>query len=412
LATTPNPIISSPAFSKDVAIIGGGGHIGLPLALILADIGWKTHIYDINQSTIDNIRAGTMPFAEEDGDATLKRVLATGRLSLSSTPEELRDCRFLIMIVGTPIDEHLNPSLHSIHRAIRSCREYLRNGQIMILRSTVFPGMSRQIQNYFEELGLQIDVAFCPERAAQGYSFREFRTLPQIISAFKPQILNQVRELFGGFSCEFIEMEPMEAELTKLMTNAWRYIQFATVNQFYMIAAKHGLNFDRILHGCRHKYPRMENLPGPGLAAGPCLVKDTMQLAAFSQNQFALGHSAMLINEGLPAFLIDMAKTALLEKGRRLADCTAGILGMAFKAESDDHRDSLAFKLRKFLIFEAKEVICTDDKIADASFVPVQKVLDEADVIFIATPHKAYRGLKMPKGKTVIDVWSCLNLKS
>jgi UDP-N-acetyl-D-mannosaminuronic acid dehydrogenase len=408
LANASADVVTTEAFSKDVAIIGGGGHIGLPLALMFADIGCKTHIFDINAQTIEKIRSGVMPFSEEDGPATLKRVLATDRLSLSTTPEGLEHCRVVIMIVGTPIDEHLNPSLNAINKAIAGCIQHLRNGQIMILRSTVFPGVSRQIQNYFDESGLKIDVAFCPERAAQGYSFREFRTLPQIISAFKPDVLKAVRELFSGFTCEFVEMEPMEAELTKLMTNAWRYIQFATVNQFYMIATKHGLNFERILHGCRHKYPRMENLPGPGLAAGPCLVKDTMQLASFSQNQFVLGHSAMLINEGLPAYLIDMAKTELLARGRRLSDCVAGILGMAFKAESDDPRDSLSYKLRKFLTFEAKGVLCTDPRIADPSFVPLQQLIHQADVLFVGTPHKCYRGMSVPENKLVIDVWNCL----
>src|SRR6185436_13811931 len=146
----------------------------------------------------------------------------------------------------------------------------------------------------------------CPERVAQGKSLSEFRELPQIVSAFRPEALDAVRGLFGHFTPEFIEMTPMEAELCKLMTNATRYIQFAIVNQFYTIAKDHGLDFDRILHGCRHNYPRMAGMPGPGFAAGPCLLKDTMQLAAFSRNSFPLGHAAMLVNEGLPARLVDL----------------------------------------------------------------------------------------------------------
>src|SRR5207237_6999182 len=173
-----------------------------------------------------------------------------------------------------------------------------------------------------------------------GHSLREIRELPRIVSAFDPKTLAAVRALFGKLTNEIVEMEPKEAELTKLLTNAWRYIQFATVNQFYMIASQHGLDFNRILHGCRHNYPRMKGMPGPGFAAGPCLVKDTMQLAAFSQNSFVLGHAAMLINEGLPAHLVGLAK-----RQTPLAGKTAGILGMTFKAESDDTRDSLSFKL-------------------------------------------------------------------
>src|SRR5258707_211121 len=170
-----------------------------------------------------------------------------------------------------------------------------------------------------------------------------------------------------------------------------------------MLASGYGVDFDRILHGCRYDYPRMANMPGPGLAAGPCLVKDTMQLAAFSHNQFMLGHSAMLVNEGLPSHLVELARKQL-----DLRQATAGILGMAFKAESDDPRDSLAYKLRKLLALEAKQVLCTDPFVPDPSLVPLERVLAEADVLFVATPHAAYRTLPPQEGKTVIDVWGCL----
>ena len=203
-------------------------------------------------------------------------------------------------------------------------------------------------------------------------------------------------------------MTPMEAELCKLMTNSWRYIQFATVNQFYMIATDNGLDFNRILHGCRHNYPRMAGMPGPGFAAGPCLLKDTMQLSAFSHNQFVLGHAAMLINEGLPQHVVDLASTAVATAGRPgLSDNPAAILGMAFKAECDDPRDSLSYKLRKLLLLECKSVVCTDPFVHDPSFVSLETAL-QADLIFVGAPHKAYRGLKLPPGKIEVDVWNCL----
>jgi UDP-N-acetyl-D-mannosaminuronic acid dehydrogenase len=389
-------------FIRDVCVIGGGGHVGLPLALTFADAGLRTVIYDINRDVVAQILQGQMPFSEEGADEMLRRTLDRGTLAAFPTPEHVADCKFVVLIVGTPVDEHLNPQFTAIHKAIDLCRDYLRNGQILILRSTVFPGISKLIQAHLSSLGLKINVAFCPERVAQGYSLREFKELPQIISAFDPDTLRQVRELFGRFTKEFVEMTPMEAELCKLMTNAWRYIQFATVNQFYMIASDHGLDFNRILHGCRYNYPRMAGMPGPGFAAGPCLVKDTMQLAAFSHNQFILGHSAMLINEGLPAHLIDQARERM-----ELTDKTTGILGMAFKAESDDPRDSLSYKLRKLLMLESRRVICSDPYIQDASFLPMEQVIAESDIIFIGTPHKAYRSLKIPSEK-LIDVWNCV----
>ena len=390
-------------FSYDVCVIGGAGHVGLPFALICADSGLRTVIYDKDSAKVRQIRSGEMPFTEEGADEVLRRVLPTGRLAVEDQADLMSQCRFLVMIIGTPLDEHLNPSFVAIDRVLEGSREHLRDGQILILRSTVFPGTSQRIQRYLSGLGLDIRVACCPERVAEGYSLREFRQLPQIISAFDEETLDAVRGLFGKFTPEFVEMQPMEAELCKLMTNSWRYIQFATVNQFFMLASGCGVDFDRILHGCRHNYPRMAGMPGPGFAAGPCLVKDTMQLAAFSQNHFMLGHSAMLVNEGLPSHLIGLAKTRM-----DLGNMTAGILGMAFKAESDDPRDSLSYKLRKLLTLEARSVLCTDPYVQDSSLVPLERVLAESDVLFVATPHQCYRKLPPIEGKAVIDIWSCL----
>jgi UDP-N-acetyl-D-mannosaminuronic acid dehydrogenase len=390
-------------FSHDVCVIGGGGHVGLPFALICADSGLRTVIYDVDRRKVEQIRSGVMPFVEEGADEMLQRALASGRLTVEDRPDPISGCRFLVMIIGTPVDEHLNPSFAAIDRALRAARERLRDGQILILRSTVFPGTSQRIQRWLEEQGLRIQVACCPERVAQGYSLREFRELPQLLSAFDPEALEAVRGMFGHFTRDFVEMSPMEAELCKLMTNAWRYVQFATVNQFYMLATGHGVDFDRILHGCRYNYPRMAGMPGPGFAAGPCLVKDTMQLAAFSHNHFMLGHSAMLVNEGLPNHLIELAR-----REGELGGRTAGILGMAFKAESDDPRDSLSYKLRKLLALEAREVLCTDPYVPDPTLVPLERVLAESDILFVATPHAVYRQLPPITGKRVVDVWNCL----
>lgn len=399
-------VSSNPSFGRDVCVIGGGGHVGLPLAITFATTGLRTVIYDINRDAVKQICAGKMPFMEDGGEESLRRVLASGHLEVEDTPKLLSDCRFVVLVVGTPVDEHLNPTFRGIFKAIDLCSERLRDGQILILRSTVFPGMTRHMQNYLDKKGLKIRVANCPERAVQGFGLREFRENPQIISALDGETLAEVRKLFDRFVTECVEMEPMEAELCKLMTNAWRYIQFATVNQFYMIATEHGLDFNRILYGCRHHYPRMAGMPGPGFSAGPCLVKDTMQLAAFSHNTFVLGHSAMLINEGLPSHLIAMAR-----QQADLSAMTVGILGMAFKAESDDPRDSLSYKLRKLLTLEAKQVLCCDPYVKDRTLFPLEQVLEESEFFFVGVPHRVYRELRIPAGKKVIDVWSCLSNK-
>jgi UDP-N-acetyl-D-mannosaminuronic acid dehydrogenase len=390
-------------FARDVAVVGGAGHVGLPLAMTFADSGLRTVIYDIDRPALAAIRRGEMPFAEEGGPETLGRVLAGECLEITDRPDLLTDCEFVVLIIGTPVDEQLSPDFVGILNVVGECAAYLRDGQVVVLRSTIFPGISERVQRDLRDRGLDVTVAFCPERVAQGHSLREIRELPQIISAFDATTLDRARTLFARFVDEFVEMAPMEAELTKLMTNAWRYLQFAAVNQFYMVATARGLDFDRILHGCRHKYPRMAGMPGPGLAAGPCLRKDTLQLAAFTPNNFPLGHAAMLVNEGLPRHLIELAKAQL-----PLVEKTAGILGMAFKAESDDRRDSLSYKLRKMLLMEARRVLCADPYVRDPALVPADQVLEESDVVFVGAPHRVYRGLVVPPGKLVVDVWNCV----
>ena len=391
-------------FSKDVCVVGGAGHVGLPLAMTFADSNLKTVIYDIDAAKLEQIQKGVMPFAEEGGREMLERVLAGGRLSFTTEPAPISQCQFVVIIVGTPVDEHLNPSFTVIYRVLDSCLAHLRNGQTLILRSTVFPGTTEHVQQYLQEKGLNLLVAFCPERVAQGHSLREFRQLPQVIGASDPQAVRQGQAA----------LRPFHDRVRRNDAHGGRALQ-ADDQRLALRPVCHGqpvlhggraarvLNFDRILHGCRYKYPRMAGFSGPGFAAGPCLVKDTMQLAAFSQNNFVLGHSAMLVNEGLPAFLVELAKS-----GASWTELTSGILGMAFKAESDDNRDSLSYKLRRLLTLESRKVLCTDPYVPDPSLVPLEQVLREADVLFLATPHAVYRNLELPPDKIVIDVWSCL----
>ncbi len=198
-----------------------------------------------------------------------------------------------------------------------------------------------------------------------------------------------------------IRLTPREAELTKVFTNAWRYIQFATANQFFMMATDTGIDFHRVFDAMTRDYPRLAGIPRSGFAAGPCLFKDTMQLAAANDNNFLLGHAAMLINEGLPNFVVRHIKAR-----HPLRQMRAGILGMAFKAESDDPRESLSYKLRKILEYESAGVFCTDPFIKDPTFLTVAELIERSDLLVVGAPHRAYRALVLPEGKPVVDVWN------
>ena len=173
--------------------------------------------------------------------------------------------------------------------------------------------------------------------------------MPQIISGTTPEAEEEAAALFGRIAPEVVAAQPIEAEFAKLFSNAYRYIEFAVTNQFYLIAKSAGLDYQRILQAMKHNYPRAQNIPTPGFAAGPCLVKDTMQLPAFARNEFALGNAAMLVNEGLPLHIIGE-----LRRSYDLSQMTVGLLGMAFKAESDDTRASLSYKFKKALNGQAR----------------------------------------------------------
>lgn len=390
------------SFTDDVVVIGGGGHVGLPLAIALADRGSRVSIYDIDAGTVETIMRGEVPFHEPGAQPVLQRVIAEGRLGASTDPSVVGAAEHVIVVIGTPVDEHLNPDPNAIPLALSDTSRYFKDGQILILRSTVYPGVTALVEKMIAQLGLDIDVAFCPERIAEHRAMEELYSLPQIVSSRSKRGRTRAAALFSTLTDRIVHLEPEEAELAKLFTNAWRYIKFAAANQFYMMANNRGLDFERIREGLGRDYPRAQDMPGAGFAAGPCLFKDTMQLAAFSDNNFALGHSAMLVNEGLPLYVVTQ-----LEKQRDLTDATVGILGMAFKGGSDDIRSSLSYKLKRVLSFKAREVLCTDPYVApttDDTLLPLDEVLERSDVLIIATPHAEYRDLDT--SKPVVDLWN------
>ncbi len=386
-------------FELDVVVVGGCGHVGLPLALAFAERGLSAGIYDINPSAVAMVEAGDVPFDEPGAAEVLGRALAAGRLEATTDPAIVSRAEHVVVVVGTPVDEHLNPDPQAVPSAVEALAPHLRAGQLLVLRSTVFPGVTALVERRVAELGAGVEVAFCPERIAEGKAFPELFELPQVVSARTPEAMGRARKLFEALTGETVEMAPEEAELAKLFTNTYRYLKFALANQLYMMANDFGLDYERIRAGLTHHYPRAADLPAAGFAAGPCLLKDTMQLAAFNNNNFVLGHAAMMVNEGLPLYVVDR-----LAHRYDLSAMTVGILGMAFKGESDDTRSSLAYKLKRILRFRAAGVVCADPYVrSDPNLVPEEEVLSRADLLVIGAPHRRYARLEVQK--PVVDIW-------
>jgi UDP-N-acetyl-D-mannosaminuronic acid dehydrogenase len=396
---TPWSIDQSDTF--DLCVVGGAGHVGLPLSIVFAAHGLRVLICDVNRQALDTIAAGELPFMERGAEPLLRSALNKNRLRLTTDPKDVAKCSSIIIVIGTPVDEFLTPSLKPLVACVDTLLPYLSDDQLLILRSTVYPGVTDSIAKYLQSKDNSTKVAFCPERIVQGHAVEELQSLPQLVGGTTPEATEAAAELFARICPKVTRLRPIEAELVKLFSNAYRYIQFATTNQFYLIAKSAGVDYSQVLKAMKEGYPRMADVPGPGFAAGPCLFKDTMQLTAFYRNQFSIGYAAMLVNESLPSFVVDS-----LAQQYPLETMTIGLLGMAFKADNDDPRSSLSYKLKKLLMFRAKEVLTTDPYVTtDPSLRPLDEVIARSDALVLCTPHRIYRHLDL-RHKIVVDVWN------
>ncbi len=373
--------------NKAVSVIGGAGHVGLGLGLVLAEAGHTVHGIDLNQDANRRIMAGVMPFVEKDGDAYLSRALATGRLRMTSSPEPIRESEVVVIVLGTPIDENLNPNLRPLFRVIEEdVAPRLQPQQLVLLRSTVSPGTTGRVKKLIESrtgrvAGRDFYLAYAPERVLQARAIEEIRSLPQLIGAFDSESDRRARELFQTFvrgGCH--SLTPVEAEIAKLITNMARYVEFALANEFYLIAQSYGANIHRILDAANRDYPRLRVAnPGPNVG-GPCLYKDGFFL--IERIPFAeLISTAFKINEGMPMHIVQQIGS--LPNIRRV-----GVLGLAFKADCDDTRNSLSFKLLKQLEAQGYETEVVDPFVAGRERL---EALRGCDALVLMTPHSAFQ---------------------
>lgn len=384
----------------DISIVGGFGHVGLPLGLMFASKNIKTLLIDIDKNNFNKISKGEMPFIEYGSSNFLKKTIKNKKLQLSLNLEDIKKSKYIILAIGTPIDEYLNPELSNFLELVNQLSQIVKKSQILIIRSSIYPNMFDKIKKIMPKY-FKNNILYCPERIQQGYALIELEKLPQIISGDSKSTIKKGKDLFLNITKKVIITSVKEAEFIKLFSNAFRYIHFAIANEFYTICESNDLNYERVRKYMVESYPRAQGLPMAGFAAGPCLLKDTMQLSSFFKNKFQLGLSAMNINEGLPNFIVSQ-----LKKNYNLNDLNVGILGMSFKANIDDQRDSLSFKLKKILEFEGAVVMCNDTHLKKNYFVPIKNILNNCKIIIVATPHKSYKKIKINKNQILIDPWS------
>ena len=381
-----------------ICIIGGAGHVGTPLGLAFSSKGYNVVLIDKNQRNIKKINQGIMPFVEDGCAKLLKKMIYKKKIFATSKLDAVKKCKYIIVCIGTPINNKFKPNLEKFFNFFNNLKKYLNKNHIIIIRSSIYPGACNRVFNIVKTRCN--NLSYCPERIAQGKSLTELPKLSQIISGKNDRAKIESGKIFKKVCKKIIYTKIIEAELIKLFSNAYRYINFSISNQFYLICKKQGLDFFKIRNIMKDNYKRNADIPLAGFTAGPCLLKDTMQLSSFYNHQFPLFHAAMSINEGMPQYIVKK-----LNDEYNLKKKTVGVLGLSFKAENDDIRDSLSIKLLKNLKSKKIKTLQSDEYYKDEKNVDKNELIKKSDIIIIATPHKAYKNVKISKKKILVDIW-------
>ncbi len=428
-----------PNTTADVAVIGLG-RVGLPLALSFADRGLSTIGIDNDPGRLGSVRDGAMPFEETDAQELLDRVSAAGRLSLSERVADAANAKHIVITLGTPSFSHIEIDMRDIRSALDDLLGALRPGHALTLRSTVAPGTTDFVAGYLAkhrgfEIGEDVYVAHAPERIAAGRFLEEIDSLPCIVGGVGARSGEVVAELFGVFRAPIVQTTPVQAELAKIWANILRYTHFALPNLLMMDCERYGANVFEVIDLVNRDYPR-GGLAQPGLTAGTCLRKD-FTFSEERSNAPGMLLAVSRVNESVPLFLVEGVKrrlgtthaaTGLTPRGAdgvgsqapetaslgALAGRKVAVLGLAFKADTDDERDSLAHKLIRLLERELADVIAHDPHVPTptASF---EEAVQDADVVFVAANHHEFRDpaalatiARCASGDClVVDPWNC-----
>ncbi len=389
-------------FNKTISIIGGAGHVGFPLALAFAQKNLNVNLIDINLKNLHKISNGEVPFHEIGAKKILKDCLRKQRISTSNSLETVKNSKYIIICIGTPINSKLKPQTLKFFNFFSTLFKSIKKNQVIIIRSSVFPGIIEKIAKKYKKINH--NISYCPERIVQSKALLELPILPQIISGVSKKSVRESAKLFKKITKQVIISTVQEAELIKLYSNANRYINFAIANQLYLMCEQRNVNFENVRQLMMMGYERNINLPSAGFSAGPCLLKDTMQLRSFYSGKFELGLAAMKINENsVVNLIINKVKNI-----KNYNNKTIGLMGIAFKAETDDTRDSLSVKIINKLKKLKLNIIYTDEYYRDKKSYDLKTFMKKSNLIIIGAPHKKYRSIKFPKNKEYIDIWGII----
>lgn len=383
-----------------IIIIGGAGHVGAPLGIALSNKGYNVTLLDLNTKFNRMLNNGKMPFVEEKCESLLKKSLKRKRIIATDDFEEIKNNKYIVIAIGTNIKKNFNPEIEKLLNFFKFLKKKIKKDQSIIIRSSIFPSTFDKVYNIIKSKCK--NLTYCPERIAQGRSIVELPKISQIISGSSKKEIIKISKIFKKISKKIIVVNTLEAELIKLFSNAYRYINFSIGNQFYTMCERMNIDYEKLRLKMMDCYPRNRNLPRSGFTSGPCLLKDTMQLSSFFKHKDKLLKEVKNVNENLPNFIFERINFKYNLKNK-----TIGILGLSFKPENDDIRDSLSIKL--FNLFKQKKfkVLSSDEYYKNEFTIKKEILIKKADIIIIATPHKIYKKIKLKnKKKILIDLWN------
>jgi len=368
----------------DVSIVGIG-RVGLPLALSFADRGLRVLGIDNDPERLQALRERRMPFAEPGAQEILDRV----DLALSDRVSDAAQARHIVITLGTPAFSHIEIDMRDIRSALDDLLPVLSEGHALLLRSTVAPDTTDFVAGYLEKhrgftVGEDVFVAHVPERIAAGRFFEEISTLPCIVGGVGERSGEVAARLFEVLGAPIVQTTPVQAELAKIWTNILRYANFALPNLLMMDCEQHGANVFEVIDLINRDYPR-GGMAMPGLTAGTCLRKDF----AFSEERSPAPGMLLAVhrvNETVPRFLVEGIKRRV---GGSLRGRKVAVLGLAFKAGTDDERDSLAHKLVRLLERGLADVAVHDPHVQTPTST-FNGAVEDADVVVLATNHPEF----------------------
>jgi len=392
--------------TASVSVVGLG-RVGLPLALSFAARGLQVIGVERQPVILDQVAGGRMPFSETGTQELLERVLAEGRLELTNIATDAARADHIVLTLGTPAHVHIEIDMSQIRQVLDDLLPVLREGHSVILRSTVAPGTTEWVAGYIEQrrgfrVGEDLFVSHVPERIAQNHFLEEIATLPCIVGGVGESSGARAAKLFEVFGTEIVETTPVQAELAKIWTNILRYTQFALPNLLMMESEQYGANVFEVVDLINHDYPR-GGMAAPGMTAGACLRKD-FTFSEERSNAPGMLLAVSRVHESMPLFLVNGLKARL---GGSVRDRKVAVLGLTFKRDSDDLRDSLSYKLIRLLERELAHVARHDPHAPEES-EPLETALENADAVVLATNHSAFQGIgrDLPPGALLVDPWN------